>query len=81
MHFPEFFYPTFGYILGSLPIALWITYLIKSTDIRNAGSGHVTTTNTFGQSGWFPGLLVALLDFTKGYIPTYLALSDGLLIG
>jgi glycerol-3-phosphate acyltransferase PlsY len=70
MQLPEIFYPIFGYILGSLPIALWITFLIKGTDIRNAGSGYVTTTNTIRQAGWLPGLLVALLDFTKGYIPT-----------
>lgn len=71
-------YPVLGYILGSLPFALWITHFIKGTDIRNAGSGHVTSTNTIRQAGWLPGILVALLDITKGFIPTYLALNAGL---
>jgi len=28
MQLPEIFYPIFGYILGSLPIALWVTFLL-----------------------------------------------------
>jgi glycerol-3-phosphate acyltransferase PlsY len=73
-----FLNPLFGYLLGSLPFALWITRFTKGTDIREAGSGHVTTTNTIRQAGWFPGVIVAVLDVTKGFIPTYLAVSAGL---
>jgi acyl phosphate:glycerol-3-phosphate acyltransferase len=71
-------YPVFGYILGSLPFALWVTRILKGTDIRNSGSGHVTTTNTIRQAGWLPGIIVALLDITKGFIPTYVALHAGI---
>lgn len=78
MSLHDFFYPIMGYLLGSLPFALWVTRLIKGTDIRDAGSGHVTTTNTIRQIGWLPGVLVAVLDITKGFIPTFLAVKAGI---
>jgi len=78
MRFSFLIYPVFGYLLGSLQFALWITRLMKGIDIRNAGSGHATTTNTIRQIGWLPGFFFAFLDITKGFIPTYLALSAGL---
>jgi acyl phosphate:glycerol-3-phosphate acyltransferase len=78
MQLTFFLYPIFGYILGSLPFALWVTRILKGTDIRNAGSGHITTTNTIRQAGWLPGLLVAILDISKGFLPIYLAISAGI---
>lgn len=78
MQFPTFFYPILGYLLGSLPFALWITRLLKGKDIRDSGSGHVTTTNTIRQVGWLAGVIVALLDIGKGFLPIYLASSAGL---
>ena len=71
-------YWLFGYLLGSLPFGLWITRLVKHVDIRDSGSGHVTTTNTIRQAGFAPGALVLILDITKGFIPTYLAILAGL---
>jgi glycerol-3-phosphate acyltransferase PlsY len=62
-----------GYLFGSLPFALWITKLIKGVDVREAGSGHISTTNTIRQVGWVPGVLVLVLDMGKGFLPTYLA--------
>ena len=67
-----------GYLLGSLPFALWITRLVKKVDIRDGGSGHVTTTNTIRQAGFAPGAAVLVLDITKGFIPTFLAIRAGL---
>ena len=63
-----------GYLSGSLPFAIWITRLVKGVDVRDAGSGHATTTNTIRQAGFLPGALVFLLDVTKGFLPTWLAL-------
>lgn len=68
-------FPLFGYLMGSLPFALWVTRWIKGIDVRNGGSGHVTTTNTIRQAGWLPGALVLILDICKGFLPTYLAVS------
>jgi glycerol-3-phosphate acyltransferase PlsY len=64
----------FGYISGSLPFALWVTRIVKGIDVRDVGSGHVTTTNTIRQAGWGPGLLVFVFDAGKGFLPTFLAL-------
>ena len=64
-----------GYLSGSLPFAIWITRLVKGVDVRDAGSGHATTTNTIRQAGFLPGALVFVLDVAKGFGPTWLALK------
>lgn len=69
----NFLFPIFGYILGSLPFSIWITRFVKGVDVRDAGSGHATTTNTIRQAGFGWGALVLILDIAKGFIPTYLA--------
>jgi glycerol-3-phosphate acyltransferase PlsY len=66
-----------GYLSGSLTFAIWITRLIKGVDVRDAGSGHATTTNTIRQVGFLPGALVFILDVAKGFVPTWLALHYG----
>jgi glycerol-3-phosphate acyltransferase PlsY len=63
-----------GYLCGSLPFAIWITRLVKGVDVRDAGSGHATSTNTIRQAGFLPGVLVFILDVAKGFGPTWLAL-------
>jgi glycerol-3-phosphate acyltransferase PlsY len=63
-----------GYLCGSLPFAVWITRLVKGVDVRAAGSGHATATNTIRQAGFLAGALVFVLDVAKGFIPTWLAL-------
>jgi glycerol-3-phosphate acyltransferase PlsY len=67
-------FPILGYLLGSLPFSIWVTRLVKNVDVRDAGSGHATTTNTIRQAGFGWGALVAILDVAKGFLPTYLAL-------
>ena len=63
-----------GYLSGSLTPSIWITRLVKGVDVRDAGSGHATTTNTIRQAGFGPGALVFSLDIAKGFLPTWLAL-------
>jgi glycerol-3-phosphate acyltransferase PlsY len=70
-------YPIIGYFLGSIPSALWITRIFKGIDVRDAGSGHVTTTNTIRQAGWVAGIMVLILDIGKGFLPTFLAYRVG----
>jgi glycerol-3-phosphate acyltransferase PlsY len=69
-----------GYLGGSLPFALWITRLVKGVDVRKAGSGHATATNTFRQAGLIPGTVVFALDIAKGFLPTYLAIELGSMV-
>jgi glycerol-3-phosphate acyltransferase PlsY len=73
-----FIYPLSGYFSGGLPFALWVTYLVKGMDVRDGGSGHVTTTNTIRQAGWGWGVLVLLLDIAKGFLPVFIAARLGL---
>ena len=70
--FPLLF-PVLGYLSGSLPFSIWVTRYAKGVDVRAAGSGHATTTNTIRQAGFGWGALVAILDVAKGFIPTLLA--------
>jgi glycerol-3-phosphate acyltransferase PlsY len=71
--------PIFGYLCGSLPFSIWVTHYVKGVDVRDAGSRHATTTNTIRQAGFGWGALVLLLDIAKGFVPTYLAISqDGI---
>ena len=72
-----FIFPLIGYLCGSFPFAIWVTRYVKGVDVRNAGSGHATTTNTIRQAGFGWGALVLVLDIAKGFIPTYLALQVG----
>lgn len=64
-----------GYLSGSLTPSIWITRMVKGVDVREAGSGHATTTNTIRQAGFGWGALVLLIDITKGWVPTWLALE------
>jgi len=75
MNFLSLLFPVLGYLSGSLPFSIWVTRLVKNVDVRDAGSGHATTTNTVRQAGFGWGVLVLILDLSKGFIPTFLALK------
>jgi acyl-phosphate glycerol 3-phosphate acyltransferase len=66
-------FPVLGYLSGSLPFSIWVTRYAKNVDVRDAGSGHATTTNTIRQAGFGWGALVGVLDLAKGFVPVYLA--------
>ncbi len=72
---PTLLFPLLGYLAGSLPFAIWVTRLVKGVDVRDAGSGHATTTNTIRQAGFGWGALVLVLDIAKGFLPVWLALT------
>lgn len=71
----EILIPILGYLSGSLPFSVWVTRYARNVDVRDAGSGHATTTNTIRQAGFGWGALVLLLDLAKGFLPTFLALQ------
>jgi len=68
-------FPILGYLSGSLPFSIWVTRLARGVDVRDAGSGHATTTNTIRQAGFGWGALVFILDIAKGFFPTFLAMK------
>jgi glycerol-3-phosphate acyltransferase PlsY len=61
-----------AYLLGAIPFG----YLIgkwKGLDIRQKGSGNIGATNVARVLGKQYGIAVFVLDFLKGFIPTYIA--------
>lgn len=60
-----------GYLLGSLPFALWISRL-RGVDILKVGSGNPGMTNVWRTLGWKPALPVAILDTLKGAVAAWL---------
>jgi acyl phosphate:glycerol-3-phosphate acyltransferase len=73
--FLSLLFPFLGYFSGSLTFSIWVTRYAKHVDVRDAGSGHATTTNTIRQAGFGWGALVAVLDVAKGFIPTLLSVE------
>jgi len=55
-----------AYMLGSLPMALWIGKVFYKKDIRNFGSGNPGATNAYRVLGWKAGISVFILDAGKG---------------
>jgi len=45
--------------------------LYKGIDIREHGSGNAGATNTFRMLGWKAGVIVAIIDLTKGFVAAY----------
>lgn len=55
-----------GYLVGSIPFALVLARRWGTGDLRQVGSGNVGAANVVRASGLKPGLLVAILDMSKG---------------
>jgi glycerol-3-phosphate acyltransferase PlsY len=55
-----------GYLLGSVPLAVWMGKATKGIDIREFGSGNAGATNAIRVLGLKPGLFVLALDMAKG---------------
>jgi acyl phosphate:glycerol-3-phosphate acyltransferase len=62
-----------GFLLGSLPISVWLGKLVLRTDIRDHGDGNPGGTNVLRAGGRGLGLLAIILDMLKGAIPVSLA--------
>jgi glycerol-3-phosphate acyltransferase PlsY len=61
-----------GYLLGSLPTAVWIGKYKYDIDIREHGSLNAGATNTFRVLGKQAGTLVLLVDVFKGALAVLL---------
>lgn len=68
-----------AYCIGSIPFALLLARRWGNIDLRRVGSGNLGATNVFRSSGVRAGLLVALLDISKGAVSVLVAqrLSGG----
>lgn len=62
-----------GYLLGATPSAYMISYFLKKIDIRTVDNGNMGAGNVLRTVGLLPGLLVAFIDISKGYLSTFIA--------
>ncbi|WP_129714472.1 glycerol-3-phosphate 1-O-acyltransferase PlsY [Pedobacter sp. SYP-B3415] len=67
-----------AYLLGSIPSAVWIGQAFYGIDVREYGSGNAGATNTFRVLGKKAGIIVMLMDISKGFTATKLAYFIGL---
>lgn len=56
-----------GYLLGSIPSAVWIGTRFFGKDVRQFGSGNAGATNTFRVLGTKAGIIVLSADILKGF--------------
>lgn len=63
-----------AYFCGSIPFGL-LAGKARGIDVRDYGSGNIGATNVYRICGPAYGIVVFLLDFTKGLAPTALALE------
>ena len=61
--------PIIGYLIGSVPIGLWIGRFVANADLRSDGSGKIGTTNAYRALGLRWALVIFGLDVGKGVLP------------
>lgn len=66
-----------GYLWGSIPSGYWMGKLLrgKNFDIRDYGSHKTGATNVLRTLGKGPGLVVLILDLSKGIGPTLIGFA------
>lgn len=62
-----------AYLVGSFPTG-YIVGKLRNIDITKEGSGNIGGTNALRVMGMGPGFAVAVTDFLKAAVPTYIAL-------
>ena len=55
-----------GYLIGSIPVAYFVTRIVTGRDIRLLGTGNVGVMNTIRQAGLPAGMLVFAGEGSKG---------------
>lgn len=56
-----------AYLVGSFPTGIIMGFITQKKDIRELGSGNTGATNSFRVLGARAGIIVALVDFFKGF--------------
>lgn len=70
-----------AFLVGALPLSLWLGKLALGVDIRAYGDGNPGAANVWKAGGARWGLTAILLDAFKGLIPVALAQSVGHVTG
>lgn len=63
-----FFFIVGAYLYGSIPL-VWYIARLKGYDLRRYGSGNVGGGNLAIATGFWPGFIGSVWDFSKGIIP------------
>ena len=66
-----------GYIVGSIPTAVWISRYFYQIDVREHGSKNAGATNTFRVLGKKPGIIVLVIDVIKGIVASMFPILFG----
>ncbi len=66
-------YVLMGYLLGSIPTAVWYGRVFHGIDIRKSGSGNAGATNSLRVLGKKAGMVVLVIDILKGFGAVFLA--------
>ncbi len=64
-----------SYLLGAIPFGWILAKLVKGIDLHQFGSGNIGATNAGRALGRWAALLIYLLDFGKGFLPTHFFVS------
>jgi glycerol-3-phosphate acyltransferase PlsY len=62
-----------SYLIGSIPVGLFVVRLFTGKDVRQVGSGRVGGTNAMRAAGLLAGVLTAALDAGKAILAGYLS--------
>ncbi len=65
-----------GYLLGSIPAAVWIGKGIYGIDVRTVGSGNAGSTNVYRTLGFKAGFACQIIDILKASIATKIFIYD-----
>ncbi len=57
-----------SYMVGSIPTSIMLSKWFHGFDIRTKGSGNAGGTNVFRILGWKAGLVVGVVDLSKGLV-------------
>ena len=63
----------FGYLVGSFPTGVLVTWLLGKPDLRSSGSGHTGGLNVYRLAGIVWGVVTMLVDVGKGVLAAWLA--------
>ena len=60
-----------AYLVGAIPFAVPVGRVLAGVDVRHTGSGNTGAMNTLRSAGPLAGILVALLDASKGVLAVF----------
>lgn len=67
-----------AYLLGSLPVSLWLARLSRGIDLRQYGTGQVGAGNLWRMTSWRLALPAGIFDLSKGLVMVWVAHLTGL---